>query len=262
MHRKLEFTHLFDSTFTASLSPVMIANNIADTLVMGKNLISFMQGYITCDLAKISEEVAVPMAITDIKGRVVANGWVCGDETALSLLTHDTVVTNLNTHLEPYLRFGRCEISDCKSVYVSRARDKANFILQIGSYEFGLSDNSTGAIDLDMLQLETGYPLVTDATTGQFLPQMLDLTAFGAVSFDKGCYLGQEVVARAEHRGQVKRRLRRVLYDGLEPAIGATVKTQHGDKATVIACHLHSALVVTSADANESELRLVAETET
>ena len=39
-----------------------------------------------------------------------------------------------------------------------------------------------------------------------FLPQMLDLERIGGVSFEKGCYVGQEIVARVQHLGRVKRR--------------------------------------------------------
>jgi folate-binding protein YgfZ len=54
-----------------------------------------------------------------------------------------------------------------------------------------------------------GLPQVYAATREQFVAQMLNLDLLGAVSFDKGCYTGQEVIARAHYRGRVKRRLQR-----------------------------------------------------
>jgi tRNA-modifying protein YgfZ len=56
-----------------------------------------------------------------------------------------------------------------------------------------------------------GLPQVFAATRGLFVAQMLNLDLLGAVSFDKGCYTGQEVIARAHYRGRVKRRLQRWL---------------------------------------------------
>jgi folate-binding protein YgfZ len=53
-----------------------------------------------------------------------------------------------------------------------------------------------------------GIPWVVAATQEQFIPQMANLELIGGVSFDKGCYPGQEVVARTHYRGEVKRRLR------------------------------------------------------
>ena len=51
-----------------------------------------------------------------------------------------------------------------------------------------------------------GVPRVSAISSDAFLPQMLNLDRFGAVSFGKGCYVGQEIVARAQHLGRVKRR--------------------------------------------------------
>jgi folate-binding protein YgfZ len=59
------------------------------------------------------------------------------------------------------------------------------------------------------LQIQAGMPWIVTATQDQFLPQMIGLDAIGGVSFDKGCYTGQEIVARMHYRGEVKRKLRR-----------------------------------------------------
>src|SRR6266436_4369078 len=56
------------------------------------------------------------------------------------------------------------------------------------------------------LDIRSGLPRVTAATLDQLLPQMANFELLGGVSFDKGCYTGQEVVARAQHLGRVKRR--------------------------------------------------------
>jgi folate-binding protein YgfZ len=54
-----------------------------------------------------------------------------------------------------------------------------------------------------------GEPQVYAATSEQFVAQMLNLDLLDAVAFEKGCYTGQEVIARAHYRGRVKRRLQR-----------------------------------------------------
>ncbi|HWG75978.1 MAG TPA: hypothetical protein VN660_04220 [Steroidobacteraceae bacterium] len=56
-----------------------------------------------------------------------------------------------------------------------------------------------------------GLPQVYAATSGQFIAQMLNLDCIGAISFSKGCYTGQEVIARAHYRGRVKRRMQRFI---------------------------------------------------
>jgi folate-binding protein YgfZ len=65
---------------------------------------------------------------------------------------------------------------------------------------------------LNTALLSAGLALVTSHSTEQYLPQMLGLAASGAIDFDKGCYLGQEIVARAQHRGAVKRQLARLHW--------------------------------------------------
>jgi tRNA-modifying protein YgfZ len=57
------------------------------------------------------------------------------------------------------------------------------------------------------LDIADGLPQVTAATSGAFVPQMLNLDLLDAISFSKGCYTGQEIVARTQHLGRIKRRL-------------------------------------------------------
>ncbi len=64
-----------------------------------------------------------------------------------------------------------------------------------------------GAACWDWLQIQSGIPVILPATQEQFLPQMVNLDALGGVSFKKGCYPGQEIVARTQYLGKLKRRM-------------------------------------------------------
>jgi folate-binding protein YgfZ len=64
------------------------------------------------------------------------------------------------------------------------------------------------------LDIIAGLPQVYGATSEEFVAQMLNLDVVGAIAFDKGCYTGQEVIARAHYRGRVKRRLQRFRSRG------------------------------------------------
>ena len=69
--------------------------------------------------------------------------------------------------------------------------------------------------------IRAGVPQVVSATQEMFVPQMLNFEAVGGLDFNKGCYPGQEVVARAQYRGQVKRHMRRArIATGAAPAAG------------------------------------------
>ena len=61
------------------------------------------------------------------------------------------------------------------------------------------------------LAVAVGEPQVYAATSEKFVAQMLNLDCLGAIAFDKGCYTGQEVIARAHYRGRVKRRMQRFV---------------------------------------------------
>jgi folate-binding protein YgfZ len=64
-----------------------------------------------------------------------------------------------------------------------------------------------GAACWSWLDIQAGIPIITSSTQEQFIPQMVNLEAIGGVSFRKGCYPGQEIVARAQYLGKVKRRM-------------------------------------------------------
>jgi len=58
-----------------------------------------------------------------------------------------------------------------------------------------------------VLEILAGVPVIHRATSETYLPQMLNLEALGGLSFQKGCYPGQEVIARLKYRGDIKRRM-------------------------------------------------------
>ncbi len=81
-------------------------------------------------------------------------------------------------------------------------------------------------------EIESGYPWISAATTETAVAQMLNQHIIGGVHFKKGCYPGQEIIARAQYRGQVKRGLA-VLTATTPEAAGIAVQ-QQGDDAGII----------------------------
>lgn len=69
------------------------------------------------------------------------------------------------------------------------------------------SARPVGAPVWDWLRLNAGIPMIVAATQEQFVPQMVNLEVIGGVSFQKGCYPGQEIVARSQYLGKLKRRM-------------------------------------------------------
>ena len=85
----------------------------------------------------------------------------------------------------------------------------------------------------DAANVRRGIPWLGEQTSERFLPQELNLDALGALSYDKGCYPGQEIIARLRYRGEVKRLLRRATAEGaLAPRPGNSL-TLPGETKTI-----------------------------
>ncbi len=91
------------------------------------------------------------------------------------------------------------------------------------------------------LQMADGIARVEAFNSGQFVAQMLNLDCIDAISFDKGCYTGQEIIARAHYRGRVKRRMQRFISESAANLQAGTSLTLHdGRDAVVVDALLHA----------------------
>jgi folate-binding protein YgfZ len=91
----------------------------------------------------------------------------------------------------------------------------------------------------EWLEIQAGIPDIVPATQEEFVPQMVNLDALGAINYKKGCYTGQEIVARTHYLGKVKRRMQPahitgearpqpgddVFVDGSNEAVGKIVRS-------------------------------------
>ncbi|HEX4152817.1 MAG TPA: hypothetical protein VHY75_11490 [Steroidobacteraceae bacterium] len=79
-----------------------------------------------------------------------------------------------------------------------------------------------------LADIRDGLPQVYAATSESFVAQMLNLDLIGGISFSKGCYTGQEIIARTQHRGRIKRRMSRLRLARGSWAIGQALKLADG----------------------------------
>jgi hypothetical protein len=83
-----------------------------------------------------------------------------------------------------------------------------------------------------LADIRAGLPQVYAATQEQFVAQMLNLDLIDGISFTKGCYTGQEIIARTQHLGRIKRRLFRIgLPEGGNFAVGQSLQLADGRNA-------------------------------
>ena len=245
------------------MNRISILSQFGFLSVSGVDAIKFMQGYTTCDVNKISEKNNLG-AICNLKGRMITNFRIAVLGDGLLLRMHQSRVADTIKFLSPYKVFSRVEIEDVSSDWnclgiIGAAPSNLNE----GEIRAGVSDNryevwtkctaqyETGAVDWSTWDCAEGLAWIETKTAEQFLPQMFYLNKLGGIDFKKGCYLGQEVIARTEYLGKLKRRLH-LFHGNSSLDIGDEITFGHS-KGNVVATGTDMGLIIIS-NANEETL--------
>ena len=246
----------------------------------GQDSAAFLQGYLTTDANALDATPAFT-AMCNIKGRAVLTGYAWRQEQRIMLLLHQTLCAVALDFLRPYLAFSKTRAAVMGGGVIGTIGLNLGFpALNLDDERQVLilepSDGSASGFGKSANLLENAPPLPLDewrqaaidrrevwleaATSGAFLPQMLALDELGAVSFTKGCYLGQEVVARAQHRGHVKRRLTRLEWSGAPVMVGAEVQDANGRGVGVVVAVAGQGVAAAAAEGHAgAALAIVAE---
>ena len=203
----------------------------ASIVVSGVDARSFLQGQLTCNMDALTRDNPLLACVNSPQGRVQAVLSVYERDAELMLVVVSTMTEKTVQRLRKY---------------VLRSKVKIEALPNAPSPE-----TTTSLLS----QLRAGIPHVFPETYEAFVAQMLNLDILGAISFDKGCYTGQEIVARAHYRGAVKRRMFRFAADSSPPAPGVRLvcRGEHaGDvvyaAATERGCELLAVVNLTHAD--------------
>jgi folate-binding protein YgfZ len=240
----------------------ILAPELATLAISGKDRVTWLNGMITCDLVKRPAGAAVYGLAVARSGKVMADMFVVADEAAARLLVAvpAAVVGALREHLDHHLIMEDVEMDartdgfEVWSVHGPRAGQALQAAAAAGAVGGALDRTGLGGVVLfapadkaaavraalagvaaigdeagwEALRLERAVPRFGVDFDGGTYPQEAQLEK-AAVSFDKGCYLGQEVVCMLELRGHVKRKLVPVVIDaGEPPARGAPVTDEAG----------------------------------
>lgn len=181
-------------------------------LVVGKDALSFLQGQLTLDLRRLQEGEASLTAYCSAKGKVQLTAWVALCEGGVRLWVRSEASERLGELIRRYGRFSQCQHSvDTSPWSVSAAPHQGGIHLK-GTQRCLLAaqDPHHPTLSWDEVlaaDLQDAVVLLPDVLADQFFPAYLGLIEHGAVGFDKGCYLGQEVIARMHHRTISKQHL-------------------------------------------------------
>lgn len=226
--------------------------------VQGADAVKFLQGQVSNDVARLAPDRSVLAGLHNAQGRAIAvlRFVFAGPEEILAVVPRE-LAAGVAARLAKFVLRAKVKTSDVSSEW-----DVAG--VEVGGVAEGLAAPSVGAArrdeegrlwvcvatgrwivlskgtaqseslgDVDVTRddwraadIASGLPQVFAATTEAFVAQMLNLDLLDGIAFDKGCYTGQEVIARAHYRGKVKRRMQR--FRTREPA-----KLSAGDSGTL-----------------------------
>lgn len=257
---------------TTHLTPLTHLQLIA---VKGEKAREFLQGQLTCDMHDITSTQTHLAAHCSPKGRVLASFQVLEFKQTLFLLAPTLMQDVIIQQLKKYAVFSRVVLekapeliilggsSDIASLFphlpthADEAVTKEDFFIirchgelpryvvisMTATLESALiTSASHDAINQWQLEdIQAGVATIYPTTSDLFTPHMLNYPALHAVSFTKGCYTGQEVVARTHYLGKAKRHLQlltladkqlpqpgAVLLDDKQQSIGTVVNAAHG----------------------------------
>jgi tRNA-modifying protein YgfZ len=222
--------------------------------VSGPDRITFLQGQLTLDLRQLLPGQWALGGWAEPSGRLLMVARVICTDEAILLLVPAELMDSLARRLSMYVLRAKAVVDEdtAQRAYALSpgestppgltalaGPDAGQFSLALGpagAGSPGQQPDLAGPLDWTLANIRAGIGEVRSATSGEFLPQMLNLDLLGAIAFDKGCYVGQEIVARTHYRGRLKRRMFRMACVLPPPAPGARVVNAAGATVGQVVC--------------------------
>lgn len=254
--------------------------------VNGEESATFLQGQVTCDINKLQPGDAVLGAHCNAKGRAQAS-FICSriDDDYLLLLPSDQVDPTVQA-LGKFAMFSKAEVSACSDFEVfavlgDQATLQEALSAAAGATLFhlphvgvlGLTTSGAAVINTAqelnvpivgdnawmLSQINAGVVHISAAQSEQWIPQEINYDLIEGVNFKKGCYKGQEIVARIHYRGQTKVRIYPLLIEGVECVEVGDKVLSNGYQGTILSFarvseHKLKVLAIIKTEAAESQL--------
>lgn len=228
---------------------------IAITRIAGQDRVKYLQGQVTCDVNALQPGQNTLGGHCDPKGKLWSNFRLLCLEESLLMLTTPSVLERQLPELKKFAVFSKVEITadERHATGIAGTGSDAWIADHFGLVQSGLIDGGMAVkIEQDRwllvsdqqaealpvgdeslwwgLEIKAGLPHMEAVHQGEFIPQMLNLQALDGICFTKGCYMGQETVARAKYRGANNRALFLLAGVANEPvASGDTLEIRLGD---------------------------------
>ena len=195
---------------------------LAPLRVTGADAAGFLHGQFTTDVTGLVHGGTGLSAWCDPKGRVFATFILARLEEAFWLLLPQALKDIFLKRLKMYVLRADVNIVDADT----------ETLPELPAYVPAMD-----GCDWETACIRQGIPWISPATSGRFLPQELNLDRLDALSYTKGCYPGQEIIARLRYRGQVKRSLCHAVTDNstlLAPGAGLAPRGEEKNIGAVV----------------------------
>ncbi len=178
----------------------------------------FLQGQVTANLQDLENDLDnyqkkyILSSYCNLKGRVISVFYISKDKTHNTydlIFLGDTAEIFLSK-IKKYSIFSKIVFSEIKSLNLLGLKELYSAVNN-NILSNNHSENSV-ASDLIIYCIKNKIPIITAATSERFLPENIHLTSLNAVSFTKGCFLGQEIIARMHYLGKNKRHTYIIKY--------------------------------------------------
>jgi len=180
-------------------------NSFSALDITGPDSTRFLHGQCSINVEKLTADRQRLACFCTPQGRVIAMVQIEKIADGFRLYLPTSNVENLHTHLQKYKVFFRqCEMKPISAKIHVEIDGESNLP------RLDLTDSpSTSPMDVDYLAYLAQHkiPWIDARASGLFLPHNLGLPELGGVDFDKGCFTGQEIIARMQYRGKLKSHL-------------------------------------------------------
>jgi folate-binding protein YgfZ len=261
-------------------------DHLAIISISGADSTEFIQGQMTQDIGAISDDEARMTAILNPQGKVMATALIMHwDDSIILVLSMDTVddliawlsrfiLRSIVTvsKLEAYIYGLNHNLADIESDNLGL--EKENFCLRSietdvertllitkSLHDFKNNPMTTmSSKSWKLADIQAGIPIIYKENIAKFIPQMINLDLINGISFNKGCYTGQEIVARVQHRGEIKRRMFHISTQQCNAEIrpGTPVLLGDSEVGTIIQSEPHKnqihSLAVIRSDVSKKKL--------
>src|SRR5690625_4864573 len=179
------------------------------TALRGSDAHAYAQSQFSANADEFVSSHYSPLAWCDPKGRVLAFMLACTDDTGISLVLPADQAETIRNRLAQFTIGRKVEVAPLAPVAATFDAGPGVPRLSPDSPRGMLAGKQAPDSETDSARwlhqdICAGLPWLSPATSGQHLPQWLGLEQLGALSWDKGCYPVQEIVARLHYRGSVK----------------------------------------------------------